>query len=274
MAVYFVTGKLGSGKTLFTIDVIQQALGQGRRVASNLNLHLEPMMGSSSTATAVRLPDKPRLCDLEALGTGYPVDEPYDERRFGVIVLDELAMWLNTRTFQDKERLGVLQWFLHARKLRWDVYFIVQHIEAIDKQLRESMCEHLVVCTRADRIKFMRAFKLPQVHLARVYYGDSESSPLVDRVFYRSTELYGAYETEQVFTDDLMWLNGRAVDMRASYSLVPPMLSSGRYTEAASAGDAVVSIPRFLLSCLLWLPVALACRVDPESRAYFDARCR
>lgn len=172
-------------------------------------------MGPKSSASATRLPDKPRLADLEAIGTGYSTDDPYDESRFGVVVLDELAMWMNTRTFQDKERLGVLQWFLHARKLRWDVYFIVQHIEAIDKQLRESMCEHLVVCSRADRIKFMKMFHYLQVHLARIYYGDNESAPLVDRVFYRSKELYGAYDTQQVFTDDLMWLGNKAVDMRA-----------------------------------------------------------
>lgn len=270
MAVYFVTGKLGSGKTLFTIDVIQQALGQGRRVASNLDLNLEHMLGPNSSMSAIRLPDKPRLCDLEAIGTGHSTDEPYDESRFGVIVLDELAMWMNTRTFQDKERLGVLQWFLHARKLRWDIYFIVQHIEAIDKQLRESLCEHMVVCTRADRIKFMKAFKLPQVHLARVYYGDNESSPLVDRIFYRSKELYGAYDTQQVFTDDLDWLNGRAVDMRAMHSVVPPKLTTGRYTKDGDESDSV-GLLRFLGSVLLWLPVNLAIMVDPESRRYFNA---
>lgn len=269
MAVYFVTGKLGSGKTLFTIDIIQQALGQGRRVASNLDLNLENMMGPKSSASATRLPDKPRLADLEAIGTGYSTDDPYDESRFGVVVLDELAMWMNTRTFQDKERLGVLQWFLHARKLRWDVYFIVQHIEAIDKQLRESMCEHLVVCSRADRIKFMKMFKLPQVHLARIYYGDNESAPLVDRVFYRSKELYGAYDTQQVFTDDLMWLGNKAVDMRAMYSLVPPMLTTGRYAEDASDGD-TVSLGRFFVSLLLWLPVNLACLTSRECREYFE----
>lgn len=268
MAVYFVTGKLGSGKTLFTIDVIQQALGQGRRVATNLDLNLEHMLGPDSMQSAIRLPDKPRLLDLEAIGTGYSTDEPYNESKFGVIVLDELAMWMNTRTFQDKERLGVLQWFLHARKLRWDVYFIVQHIEAIDKQLRESMCEHLVVCTRADRIRFMKAFKLPQVHLARVYYGDNESAPLVDRIFYRSKELYGAYDTQQVFTDQLEWLNGKAVDMRAMYSVVPPRLTIGRYAAESTDGD-TVSVGRFLLSVLFWLPVNLACWTSKECRDYF-----
>ncbi|MDM5062663.1 hypothetical protein OB934_07655 [Aeromonas salmonicida] len=270
MAVYFVTGKLGSGKTLFTIDIIQQALGQGRRVASNLDLNLEHMLGPKSKQSAIRLPDKPRLVDLEAIGTGYPTDEPYDESKFGVVVLDELAMWMNTRTFQDKERLFVLQWFLHARKLRWDIYFIVQHIEAIDKQLRESMCEHLVVCSRADRIKFMKMFKFPQVHLARIYYGDNESAPLVDRVFYRSKELYGAYDTQQVFTDDLEWLGNRAVDMRSLYSVLPPMLTTGRYQDDGSGGD-TVSPWRFLLSLLFWLPVNLAIKLDAESRRYFNA---
>lgn len=44
MPVYFVQGKLGSGKTLAGIHRIQEALNQGRRVATNIDLRLEKLI--------------------------------------------------------------------------------------------------------------------------------------------------------------------------------------------------------------------------------------
>ena len=43
MAVYVVTGKLGNGKTLITVGRIRDALAQGCRVATNLDLDLVAM---------------------------------------------------------------------------------------------------------------------------------------------------------------------------------------------------------------------------------------
>ncbi|SEE79563.1 zonular occludens toxin domain-containing protein [Pseudomonas anguilliseptica] len=60
MAVYFVTGKLGSGKSLVAVGKIRDYLSEGRRVATNLDLWLDEMF-TYHDQPAIRLPDKPLL---------------------------------------------------------------------------------------------------------------------------------------------------------------------------------------------------------------------
>lgn len=234
MAVYFVTGKLGSGKTLACVGRIRDYLREGRRVATNLDLDLGDMLGDNSLTSAVRLPDQPRLQDMELLGYGGPGT---DEKTFGGIFLDELGTWFNARTWNNKERLPLMDWFLHARHYRWDVYFIMQDIDQVDRQLRDSLCEHLVICRRLDRMPIpgLRwlasmsggAITLPKVHVASVYYGSTSRAILVQRWWYRAQDLYGAYDTEQVFRVDQLFTLKGAVDMRATYTMLPPYYTSG-----------------------------------------------
>ena len=77
----------------------------------------------------------------------------FDESHNGALFLDECASWLNTRDFQDKGRKSILEWCIHARKYGWDVYFICQNIDQIDKQLRQSLFEYVVRMNRLDRMK-------------------------------------------------------------------------------------------------------------------------
>jgi len=224
MAVYLVSGKLGGGKTLACVNVIREALRMGRRVASNLDLDLAHLVKSDNkTARVVRIPDKPSGFDLEVLGLGTDV---VDESMHGVVVLDELASWLNARTYQDKTRAHVLDWLIHSRKLGWDVYFVCQNIAQVDKQLRESLVEYLVTCRRLDRLKvpvvggLIRAVTsgvcsgaLPKVHVAIVRYGVEHLAPIADRWVYRGHDLYQAYDTRQVFSDQYP---------HGVYSVLPP----------------------------------------------------
>lgn len=228
MAVYFITGKLGSGKTLCAVGRIREYLLQGRQVGTNLDLNLSAMFAPESRRTYIRLPDKPRLEDLEALGRGC-VEE--NEARYGLIVLDELGTWFNTRNWQDKERLPVINWFLHARKLHWDVYFLVQSMSVIDGQLANSLAEHVVECRRTDRLSlpfagtFLRALGvekvLPKIHVAKIYYGHTNRIG-VGRWIYRGKDLYAAYDTAQIFTEQWRIENGAMVDGRATFCPLPP----------------------------------------------------
>lgn len=249
MAFYVVTGKLGSGKSLVAVGRMRDYALAGRRVATNLDLYPEELLPHTCRETPVRVPDKPRAEDLEALGTGDGRGlEEYDESRFGLLVLDECASWLNSRQWNDPERRALLDWMLHARKRHWDVMLLIQDPNSLDKQMREAFMEHLVCCKRLDKLSipgvttFCKLFgvdvRLPKVHVARVYYGTNEQAALADRWVYKGTHLYRGYRTGQVFTNDYQFTaDGEMVDMRASYSLLSAWHRVGRYQQGKSWMD-------------------------------------
>jgi hypothetical protein len=151
----------------------------------------------------VYTPPSPRLLD------------GFDEGHNGALFLDECASWLNTRTFQDKGRADLLEWCIHARKYGWDVYFICQNINQIDKQLRDSLFEFVVRMNRLDRMKvpFVSAGvrlvtagfsdgSLPRLHIGVVRLGCSPDGMVADRWHFRGDDLNKAYNTTQVFSDN------------------------------------------------------------------------
>ena len=152
MPVYVVQGKLGTGKGKYCMLKMDEALRDGRRVATNFDLFLDKLLPAGSKMTAVRVPDKPTAQDLDDIGPGNP-DDAFNEERNGVLVLDELGSWLNSRGFNNPERAALLDWLIHARKKGWDVYLVVQNIDMIDKQVRVGLAEYQVRLIRADKIK-------------------------------------------------------------------------------------------------------------------------
>jgi hypothetical protein len=210
VAVFSVEGKLGTGKTLFTIWRAQDAIRSGRVVASNVDI--DPVkLNPRNPGHIIRIPDKPTSDDLDAMGHGNP--DSYDEDKNGVLILDELGTWLNSRSFQDKSRARLLDWLIHARKHGWDVYLIVQDAGMIDKQVREALIEYQVKCMRMDkvRIPFIGHFTglirarwayLPKFHLATARVGTGPGAVVAERWQYLGKHLYPAYDTRQVFRSD------------------------------------------------------------------------
>lgn len=195
MAVWLITGRLGSGKTLGTIDRIRKHLRKGLRVATNLDLNLDHLMPGWDRSTVIRVPDLPSAEDLWSLGRGSATP---NEEEFGLLVLDELAAWLNARSWNEAGRKEVVDWMIHARKQGWHVILIAQHADLIDKQLRRSLVEFVGVCRRLDRMKFL-GFRLPRLHLAIVRYGTEQFAPIAERWLFRGAHYYKAYDTRQVF---------------------------------------------------------------------------
>lgn len=226
MPAFVITGKLGAGKSLVAVSRIQQYLFQGRKVATNINLFPEHLTNNpwSKNCEIYRIPNKPTLADLNQLPLGHDLDHP-DDSKNGALVFDECGTWLNSRTWNDKGRAEFIEWLRNARKKRWDIYFIIQDISVMDSQARESFAEHVVYCRRLDRFKipFLHHFGLtpPKVHMGLVKYGSEQSSPTVDRWFYRGTHLYNAYDTEQQFTSN--------DEIEALSRVLPPYFTSGRY---------------------------------------------
>lgn len=211
MAVYSVEGKLGTGKTKFCVWRAQQALLDGKRVASNVDLHLKHLVPNNRMASYQRIPDKPTSFDLESIGHGNP--DSYDEDRNGVLILDELGSWLNSRAFQDKDRANVIDWMIHARKKGWDVYLIVQDAQMIDRQVREALIEYQCKCLRLDKVKIpifgsilgiinRKWAYMPRMHYVTARVGAGASSVVAERWYYRGDDLHAAYDTRQIFKHD------------------------------------------------------------------------
>lgn len=211
MAVYSVEGKLGTGKTKFCVWRAKTALLDGRRVASNVDLYLDKLVPTLARASYIRIPDKPTSEDLDAIGHGNP--DSYNEDRNGVLILDELGTWLNSRSFQDKGRSGLIDWLIHARKLGWDVYLIVQDANMIDKQVREALIEYKCKCMRFDKVRIpiiggllgmlhKRLGYLPRMHAVAARVGEGTNAIVAERWHYRGDDLHAAYDTRQIFRPD------------------------------------------------------------------------
>lgn len=208
MADYAVTGKKGSGKTLFACGLVRDALRIGRRVATNIDIRPEAFGRPHCKSVFFRLPDRPCVDDFEAIGRG---QEGVTEDENGIIVLDETSTFFNTRAYGDKSRQPMLDWLVHSRKYGWDVYYLCQGLGQIDKQLRESMIEYHITVKRTDKwpIPFITplsealGFRIgfPRMHVGIIRHGVQHDALLVGRKWYRGKDLYSAYDTQQVFLD-------------------------------------------------------------------------
>lgn len=198
-----VTGKLGSGKSLFSIAEAWKYYSAGRKVVANfpIDFSSKPHTKKSLHNTIFILPDLPTPQDLHGLGVG-----GLTESTAGLIIIDEAARWLNSRDWGDKNRKELIDWLLHSRKLGWDVMLLVQTHEMLDKQVRSGLMEYHTVCRRLDRVRFM-GVRLPHVHLATTYYGlkteSSNSPPKADKLWYKPTEWGKYYDTRSLFKDSI-----------------------------------------------------------------------
>lgn len=233
--IYCVTGTLGSGKTLVCVGRILDAIRAGKRVATNLDLRMEFLTRGGGATDVRRLSDFPTVEELSGLGVGNP---SRDESRNGIIVLDEAGTFLNAREWNGKERHALISWLLHSRKLGWDIYLIVQDVSMLDRQVRVSLVEHLVVCRRLDRvpIPFLSSIlrwtgfsgRFLRLHIGTVKYGASAHALVVARWFYRGVHLFEAYDTRQVFrppTEERPQGPSSYLDLYRAPWLRPPLAS-------------------------------------------------
>jgi hypothetical protein len=151
----------------------------------------------------------------------------------------------------------MIDWLIHARKLRWDIYIIIQHVNALDKQIREMFGEFVVNCIRLDRIKIpfltwatnLIGFnvRLPKIHRAIVKYGSGQVSFSVDVWTYMGKSLYPAFNTEQGFNTG---------EVEATYQHLSPWLLVGRYPKKRNPIDFRL-IGKYALYSFLSLAIGL-----------------
>lgn len=199
--IYIVTGKLGSGKSLLTVQRMIDYAAEGRRIAANFPVDFAPICLTPTSALSKNfvtvLPSIPTSQQLLSLGQGGEFED-----KAGCLVLDECAQFLNSRQWQGEDRTELINWLLHARKRCWDVFLIVQHERMLDKQVRDALAEYVVTLKRTDRLKIpFMPFKLPRFHIGTVRYGLEPNAMIADRWLTRGTQPMQCYDTRTIFSD-------------------------------------------------------------------------
>lgn len=280
MIYRFVTGKLGTGKTLVSVGKALEYLNRGGQVATNVDFFPENFANKRNRdIRIIRLPDHPTSTDLKALGIGnrtlelgpdgnYRPGPNYDPKANSVLLLDELAQSMNARTWNSKDRQALISHLVLLRKCGWDAYFIVQDIEMIDKQIRDALASETGFCNNLDKFNvpflspIVKAFtgkplKLPKVHRVRFHDGHSRQGIKTDSDFYRGKHLYKLYNTAQTLSADYD---------SGTYCLLTPWHLVGRYLpEKMPIWKRVAKL--FLL--LVWLISLAVCILIPPVRRYF-----
>jgi hypothetical protein len=238
----FVEGVRGSGKSKIAVAEIQIYLKSNRRVATNLDIDVF-RLAPNTKSEVVRIPDIPRSLDLEQLGKAYPELDPddpstYDENKFGLIVIDELLVSFNSRSWNDSDRLKLVSWMVQSRKLGWRLWLICQDVDAVDKQLRETLLQEIWACRSGKNFfsspvlgKLLNLIISPILkivspqgfHICKVFTGKRKDKiNLAQTFFFKRYHLHPCYKTSQTFTpDNFINSKGDIIDMRASYCMLP-----------------------------------------------------
>ena len=230
MTDFAVTGKKRGGKTLYCVGLIRDALAQGRKVATNLDIFPEKMLPASCRSTLIRLPDRPTIEDFLAIGKG---QDGYNDDENGLLILDETSTFFGARQFQDKARQPMLDWLVHSGKYSWDVYYIMQGLSQVDKQIRETQVEYHVAVKNTAKwpVPFITplaalfgiTIKFPKMHIGITKQGTDLHALTVSRKFFKTLELYPAYDTKQILLDR------DHPDAVGMHSVLSPWLIKGRY---------------------------------------------
>lgn len=201
-----LSGKRGAGKSITACRLMADYVRQGRPVATNMDIRLDKMARPWSRLVCWRLPDHPTAADFELLPPGNP--NPVDEGRNGLIVLDEVGTFLNSRDWQAKDRKSLISWLLHSRKFGWDLILIAQHPRLVDAQIRDALCDVHASAKRADKLtvpvigaaaKFItgKPLKLPRAHVVTFRYGFLPQAPVMHVLWFSGTEYGAMYDSLQ-----------------------------------------------------------------------------
>lgn len=236
-----ITGKLGQGKGIAAAYFARIYYRRGLRVAANFPFFPQYMDEKSDNPLTI-IPADPRPEDLKALGRGCPENEKI---QFGALFLDECASWLNSRQFAKKDRLEFIDWLIHSRKLGWDVYLIAQSEDMIDTQIIKAMGGKVIRCKRLDELRIPLITSLYEMfnpgktgmasgkkgllpHMVTISTWDIDvlnsggrKKRPENKITVRAQDYYRMYDTNFIFSNAPEILNGRSVDMRAVYTLLP-----------------------------------------------------
>ncbi|MEX6257624.1 MULTISPECIES: zonular occludens toxin domain-containing protein [Providencia] len=265
MAVTLVTGALGAGKGLYCSMLACSAYRNSRRVAANYALDTTKLNIDGSEPVSV-IPKQFTYDDLMNLGRGCAENE---FENMGILLIDEVSLSLNARTFKDAERIKFIDWFVHSRKYGWDVYCQVQQSFMLDKQLVDGVAEFITELSRLDslRIPFVTTFfelffpkkfgrtakkksLLPHLVRYRTYLiKEKGRKTAIEKGSFRAKDFFGVHDTLSTFGADSV--------SQGAYSLLSAKQLNVKKTQLKSSKFKFYLKALFQLLLIILIPITL-----------------
>jgi len=138
-----ITGERGTGKTTRAMLVAIDVIRLGGTFLSNIDINplfLDSIMSSPHLEhwdnVVVRLPDAPHrfALHLEIIGEGWYQFK--DIVKYSIMIFDECAIYLNSRSWADDERKYFIDALIHQRKRGYKEYYLAHSLAQIDSQVR------------------------------------------------------------------------------------------------------------------------------------------
>ena len=135
--ISLVTGKVGSGKTLYCVGLAVEHIAKGGVVYTNIAFNRDALAAVIVKRYRRRMfPEQLRMVDLNA-GPGW-----HDAIEFGndglpvLVLLDEIHLFFNSRDWAKTQALhsDMLSFLSQSRKVAVDVVFIAQVGTTLEKQ--------------------------------------------------------------------------------------------------------------------------------------------
>ena len=205
--IEFVTGKIGSGKTLYAVERIYLHMIKGGTVATNIDLKFENIEALAWKQKGKRI--KPaQIVEVDINKTpNWDMEVPWGVPELPVLsVWDEVHLFNNARDWkktQDSQG-QMLSFLTQSRKACVDVIFITQDSKTVDKQFRiQAQFEHYVI--NSSELSLGPFGKLPQFMSFCIRFKKSMSSreTVESNMAPYNKSMFGLYDTLSMLDDQM-----------------------------------------------------------------------
>lgn len=144
--IQIITGKLGAGKTLYSVGKIADLLASGSTVVTNISINWSEMCAYCRSVHRVNLNSGQLIILDPEIHRDWENVVPWGELPesgvtnpcFVEVFLDEIHLFFNARDWQktSMDSKGLLSFLTQSRKASINVSFIAQDSETVEKQFR------------------------------------------------------------------------------------------------------------------------------------------
>lgn len=202
--IHLVTGKIGAGKTLWSLTQIIEHIKNGGTVATNIKLNWPNFRRYiSSKYKVVPCYSQYRFIDLNSQQWDRVI--PWGSHELPVkVFLDEVHLFFNSRDWSktQTEHKDMLSFLTQSRKAGVDVYFISQLSGTVDKQLR-SQAQFEIYLLNSAQLNFGPLGKCPWNFGISHKIDMHSREKLETNVFPYSSKLFGLYDSFDMLNNDM-----------------------------------------------------------------------